>query len=139
MPGRHASVSNRRGVLSEGASNVDVMSAEPVASQPADGVMAQPAAIRSQLGPDLAEIFDAEWESVLEAAKRTQDLHAIHDLLNHWRHFAAAEVADPGSYFRTQELTERILAAGSAEAAGIQTYDGRAVIEERLRQLDRHS
>ena len=113
------------------------MSADPVSSPPAGGGLPQPAAIRSQLPPQLAAIFDAEWEAVLDAAKRTQDLQAIHDLLNHWRHFAAAEHADPGVYFRTQELAERILAAGSTEAAGIQTYDARAVIEERRRELDR--
>ncbi|MGQ0629876.1 MAG: DUF6247 family protein [Sporichthyaceae bacterium] len=113
------------------------MSADPVSSQPSASGPSQPASIRSQLSPDLAAIFDREWESVLEAAKRTQDLQAIHDLLNHWRHFAAAEVAEPGSYFRVQALAEQVLAAGSAEAAGIRTYDGRAVIEERLRELDR--
>ena len=113
------------------------MSADPVSSPPAGGDLPQPAAIRSQLPPELAAIFDSEWEIVLEAAKRTQDLQAIHDLLQHWRHFAAAEAAEPGWYFRVQATAERILAAGSAEAAGIETYDARAVLEERLRELDR--
>ncbi len=112
------------------------MSADPVSSQPLGGELSRPAAIRSQLSPDLAAIFDAEWEFVLEAAKRTQDLQAIHDLLAKWRHFAAAEVAEPGWYFGVQDQAERILAAGSAEAAGFKTYDGRAVIEG-LRELDR--
>lgn len=110
------------------------MSAEPVASQPVDGVMAQPAAIRGQLSPDLAAIFDAEWEIVLEAAKRSQDLQSIHDLLLKWRHTVAAEAAEPGRYFRLQEQADRIPVAGSAEAAGIKTYDAWAVLEERLRR-----
>lgn len=113
------------------------MSADPVSSPPIVGGSFQPAAIRSQLSPDLAAIFDAEWESVLEDAKRTQDLQSIHDLLNHWRHFAAAEPPNSGTYFRLEETADRIAAAGSAEAAGIQAYEGRAVIEERLRELDR--
>lgn len=113
------------------------MSADPVSSHGLGTGSSQPAVIRSQLTPDLAAIFDAEWENVLDAAKRTQDLQAIHNLLAKWRHFAAAEVAEPGWYFRVLDQAERILAAGSAEAAGIQTYDARAVIEERLRELDR--
>lgn len=108
------------------------MSADPVSSPPAGGGLPQPAAIRSQLPPDLAAILDREWEIVLEAAKRTQDLEGVHDLLHKWRHNVAAEAAEPGSYFRVQELAERILAAGSAEAAGIKTYDAWAVLEERL-------
>lgn len=94
----------------------------------------EPAAIRTQLTPDLAAVFDAEWEIVLESAQRTQDLQAIHDLLGKWRHIAAAEVAEPDQYCRGQHLAERILAAGSAEAAGIATYDARTVLEERLRR-----
>lgn len=110
------------------------MSADPVSSQPLRGGLPQPAAIRSQLPLDLAAIFDSEWEIVLEAAKRTQDLQAIHDLLLKWRHCAAAEAKEPGWYFRLQEQADRILAAGSAEAAGIKTYDAWAVLEERLRR-----
>ena len=110
------------------------MSAEPVPSPPPAGGSAQPAAIRSQLSPELAAIFDREWELVLEDAKRTQDLQAIHDHLQHWRHFAAAEAKEPGWYFRVMETAERILDAGSAKAAGIKTYDAWAVLEERLRR-----
>ncbi len=112
------------------------MSADPVAPPPVGGGSSEPAAIRSQLSPDLAAIFDTEWEIVVEAAKRTQDLQAIHDLLQKWRHFAAAEAAEPGWYFRVLDQAERILAAGSPEAAGIPSYDARTVIEERLRELD---
>jgi hypothetical protein len=110
------------------------MSAEPVSSPPPSGPPVDPAAIRGQLSPELAAIFDAEWEAVLEGAKATRDLQAIHDLLNHWRHFAAAEAAEPGWYFRVQDQAARILAAGSAEAAGFKTYDAWAVLEERLRR-----
>jgi hypothetical protein len=108
------------------------MSAEPVSSPASGGGPTQPAAIRSQLSPELVTIFDREWELVLEDAKRTQDRQAIHDHLQHWRHFAAAEAKEPGWYFRVMETAERILAGGSTEAAGIKTYDARAVIEARL-------
>src|SRR4051794_39180731 len=91
------------------------MSAEPVSSTPPGGGQAQPAAIRSRLSPELAVIFDQEWEIVLEAAKRTQDLYAIHDLLRKWCHTAAAEAAEPGWYFRVQEHAARILERGTPD------------------------
>ncbi|MBA3744932.1 DUF6247 family protein [Sporichthya sp.] len=109
------------------------MSADPVAPPPAGGGSSEPAAIRSQLSPDLAAIFDTEWEIVLEAAKRTQDLQAIHDLLNHWRHFAAAEAAEPGWYSRMQEHTARILANGAPDPDSISGQEVRARIEAHLR------
>ena len=111
------------------------MGAEPVASQPVGGATAQPAAIRSQLSPDLAAIFDAEWEIVLEAAKRTQDLQSIHDLLLKWRHTVAAEAAEPGWYFRVQEHAARILANGAPDPDSIGADEARALIAARLREL----
>lgn len=110
------------------------MGVEPVSSHAVAGGSSQPAGIRSRLTPDLTAIFDAEWEIVLEAAKGTQDLQTIHNLVQKWRHVATAEAKEPGWYFRLQEQAERILAAGSAEAAGITTYDAWAVLEERLRR-----
>lgn len=110
------------------------MSADPVSSPPAGAVLPRPAAIRSQLPADLAAVFDSEWEIVLEAAKRTQDLQAIHDLLQHWWHFAAAEAAEPGSYFRLQERAARVLANGAPSPGGIGAEEVRALIEARLRE-----
>jgi hypothetical protein len=109
------------------------MSADPVPSQPVAGGLAQPAAIRSQLPPDLAAIFDREWEIVLEVAKRTQDLQSIYDLLLKWRHFAAAEAKEPGWYFRVQEHAARILAGGAPDPDCISGEEVRAMIAARLR------
>lgn len=108
------------------------MSAEPVSSPPASGP-AQPAAIRSQLSPELAAIFDSEWEIVLERAKQSQDLQAIHDLLHKWRHTAAAEAKEPGWYFRLQEQAERILARGAPDPGSISGEEALAMIAARLR------
>jgi len=113
------------------------MSVEPVSPRPLIGRSSDPAAIRAELTPDLAASFDAEWEAVLEAAKRTQDLQAIHDLLTRWRFVASAEQASPGRYARALEAAERIVAAGSAEAAGYQTYDAWTVLNDHLRDVDR--
>lgn len=121
-------------VLSLGVSRLAVMSADPVSSLPAAGGLPQPAAIRSQLPPDVAAIFDSEWEAVLEGAKRTQDLQAIHDLLAHWRHFAAAEAAEPGWYFRLQQRAEHVLATGAPSPGGIGADEVRTLIEARLRE-----
>lgn len=109
------------------------LSADPVSSPPAGG-LPQPAAIRSQLPPELAAIFDSEWEIVLEAAKWTQDLQAIQDLLAQWRHFAAAEAAEPGWYLRVQEHAARVLANGAPSPGSIGPEEVRALIEARLRE-----
>jgi hypothetical protein len=61
---------------------------------------ADPAAIRSWLSADLAEVFDREWEIVLERSKQSNELAVILDLLAKWRLFGAAERREPGWYFR---------------------------------------
>ena len=109
------------------------MSAEPVSSTPPGGGQTQPAAIRGQLSPELAAIFDSEWEIVLERAKHSQDLQAIHDLLLKWRHTAAAEANEPGWYFRLQEQAERILATGVPDPGSISGEEALAMIAARLR------
>lgn len=110
------------------------MSADPVASPPAGG-LPQPAAIRSQLSPDLAAIFDREWEIVLDEAKQTQDLQGVHDLLLKWRHIVAAEAKEPGWYFRLQEHAARILERGTPDPDCISGEQARALIAARLRDL----
>lgn len=112
------------------------MSSDAISTHIAARGLPDPATIRSQLPPDVAVVFDREWELVLEDAKRTQDLRSILDLVIKWRFFAHEEAARPGSYFRMLDVAERILAAGSAEAAGIKTYNARAVIESRLRSVE---
>lgn len=95
--------------------------------------MPQPAAIRRQLSPGLAAIFDSEWAIVLEAAKQTQGLEGIHDLLLKWRHTVAAEAAEPGWYFRVQEHAARILERGAPDPDCISGDEVRALIAARLR------
>lgn len=109
------------------------MSADPVSSPPTGGGLPQPAAIRSQLSPDLAAIFDREWEIVLDRAKGTQDLQGVKDLLLKWRHTVAAEAAEPGWYFRLQEDAARILERGTPDPDFISGDDVRALIAARLR------
>lgn len=109
------------------------MSADPVSSPPAGGGLPQPAAIRSQLSPDLAAIFDREWEIVLEAAKQSQDLAGINDLLLKWRHVVAAEAAEPGWYFRLQADAARILERGTPDPDVISGDEVRTLIAARLR------
>lgn len=107
------------------------MSAEPLSS-PIAGGPAQPAAIRSQLSPELAAIFDREWEIVLEAAKQSQDLAGINDLLLKWRHVVAAEAGEPGWYFRLQADAERILERGTPDPDAISGDEVLALIAARL-------
>ncbi len=109
------------------------MSADPVSSPQAGGGLPQPAAIRSQLPPGLASIFDREWEIVLDKAKGTQDLLGVQDLLLKWRHTVAAEAAEPGWYFRLQEDAARILERGTPDPDYISGDEVRALIAARLR------
>lgn len=70
---------------------------------------ADPVAIRACLTPEVAAVFDSEWEFVLEQAKASKDLAGIRDLLEKWRIWAYTELVEPGTYFRIQEQAERIL------------------------------
>ncbi len=119
-------------VLSWGVSRLAVMSADPISSPPVGG-LPQPAAIRSQLAPDLATIFDREWEIVLDRAKGTQDLQGVQDLLHKWRHTVAAEAAEPGWYLRLQDDAARILERGTPDPDSISGDQVRALIAARLR------
>ena len=49
----------------------------------------------------------------------------MHELLAKWRHFAYAELKDPGSYFR-------LLATGQAPAGSISGDGMKALIRQRL-------
>jgi hypothetical protein len=92
---------------------------------------AEPQAIRACLTPSLVAEFDSEWELVLEQAKQTKDLVAIHSLLNKWQHLAYAEMRDPGSYYRMLAKAEQIMRAGHNPSAGT-VEDMRAMINRRL-------
>jgi len=92
---------------------------------------ADPVAIRACLSPAVAAVFDGEWESVFEAAKQSKDLAEVHDLLGKWRHFAYAELTEPGWYFGLLAKAERILRTGTNPEA-IPVEDMHALIAERL-------
>lgn len=83
---------------------------EPVPPPP------DPVAIRACLTPGVA----AEWNIVLDKAKQSKDLAPVHALLAKWRHFAYAELKDPGSYFRLLATAARTLATGEAPAGASQ-------------------
>ncbi|MGH3902227.1 MAG: DUF6247 family protein [Pseudonocardiaceae bacterium] len=91
--------------------------AEPLPSPTSDSgpvpPAADPVAIRACLSPAVAAVFNWEWESVLEAAKQSKDLAGVHDLLGKWRHFAYAELTEPGWYFGLLAKAERILRTGT--------------------------
>lgn len=93
---------------------------------------ADPQAIRACLTPRVAAEFDAEWDIVLDRAKLARDLAPIHELLNKWRHFAYAELKEPGSYFRLLATAERTRSTGQAPAGSVSGEEIKARIRERL-------
>lgn len=111
--------------------------AEPAGSDPpAPGTVrppdADPVAIRACLTPYVAAEFDREWEYVLEQAKHSKDLTGVQDLLRKWRHFAYAELRDPGSYFGVLAKAARIQATGRPEPGSVSADEIRALIRARL-------
>lgn len=92
----------------------------------------EPGAIRACLTPDVAAEFDREWEIVLERAKQTKDLAGMHDLLSKWRHFAYAELKEPGSYYRLLATAAHTLATGKAPPGSVSGQDMKALIRQRL-------
>ncbi len=109
--------------------------ASPAATLPPDHEPVpppDPQAIRACLTPDVAAVFDAEWEIVLDKAKISKNLTPVHELLGKWRHVAYAELKDPGSYFRLLATAARTLATGQAPAGSISGDDMKALIRQRL-------
>lgn len=92
---------------------------------------ADPVAIRASLTPTLRAVFDQEWAVVLEDAKASKDLAGIRALLNKWRHFAYAEVTDPGSYYRVLAKSELIQRTGTNPDA-VPLAEVQALIAARL-------
>jgi hypothetical protein len=84
------------------------------------------------LTPDVAAVFDAEWEFVLEAAKQSKDLAGVRDLLATWRHFAYRELREPGAYFRVLAAAADAQRTGRAPAGSVSAAEVRARIEARL-------
>jgi hypothetical protein len=109
--------------------------ASPAAALPSDHELVppqpEPQAVRACLTPDVAAEFDAEWEIVLDKAKASKDLAPVHELLAKWRHFAYAELRDPGSYFRLLATAARTLATGQAPAGSISGDGMKALIRQR--------
>lgn len=109
--------------------------AEPDPAEPALGGRApegDPVAIRACLTPDVAAVFDAEWEFVLDAAKQSKDLAGVRDLLAKWRHFAYRELHEPGAYFRVLAAAADTQRTGRAPAGSVSGAEMRARIEARL-------
>jgi hypothetical protein len=84
--------------------------------EPPRAPAADPAAIRACLSPEVAAVFDAEEEHVLDAAKRSKDLAGVDELLAKWRHLAYQELREPGDYFRVLAAAAHTQATGSAPA-----------------------
>jgi hypothetical protein len=108
----------------------DRESAEPAAAVRAPE--ADPVAIRACLTPDVAAVFDAEWEFVLEAAKQSKDLAGVRELLATWRVFAYQELREPGAYFRVLAAAADAQRTGRAPAGSVSGAEMRARIETRL-------
>lgn len=82
--------------------------------------------------PDVAAIFDAEWECVLEVAKQSKDLAGVRELLAKWRVFAYQELREPGAYFRVLAVAADAQRTGRAPAGAVSGAEIRARIEARL-------
>jgi len=93
---------------------------------------ADPVAIRACLTPEIAAVFDHEWEYVLETAKQSKDLAGAQELLHKWRFFAHAEQTDPGSYFRVLTAAARAQATGRPAPGSVSAEEVRALIRARL-------
>jgi Family of unknown function (DUF6247) len=93
---------------------------------------ADPAAIRACLSPEVAAVFDAEWEHVLDAAKRSKDLAGVHELLANWQHLAYQELREPGDYFRVLATAAETQATGSSPAGSVPLEEIRARVHARL-------
>ena len=120
-------------VLLEGRRDYRVGMASPAAYPDPAPVppSAEPQAIRTWLTPLLAAEFDHEWELTLEAAKRSKDLAAVHELLGRWPHIAYLERRDPGAYHRLLTKADQISRTGSNPDAA--SYDElQALIRRRL-------
>jgi hypothetical protein len=83
------------------------------------------------LTPQVAAVFDDEWEDVLEAAKQSKNLAGVHELLGKWRFIAHAELTDPGSYFQVQATAARAQASGRAVPGSVSAEEVRALIRAR--------
>lgn len=94
-----------------------------------------PVAIRACLPPEVAAVFDAEWEGVLEAAKHSKDLAGVRDLLAHWRHHAYQELRDPGAYFRVLATAARAEATRRAPVGSLSEEEVKARIDARLNHI----
>jgi len=81
---------------------------------------ADPVAIRACLTPQVAAVFDDEWQDVLE------------ELLHKWRFIAHAELTDPGSYFQVLATVARAQASGRAAPGSASAEEVRALIRARL-------
>ena len=112
---------------------------EPGLVGPVRPPAADPAEIRACLSAEVAGVFDAEWETVLDAAKRSKELAGIHDLLAKWRAFAAEELREPGAYFRTLAAAAEVERTGRAPAGSVSGVGMRARVEARLAEARRRS
>jgi hypothetical protein len=106
-------------------------SADPAALRPPE---ADPVAIRACLPPAVAAVFDAEWETALDQAKRSKDLAGVRALLAHWRHFAYQELLSPGSYFQVLAAAAHTQATRQAPGGSLSAEEQRARIDARLAQ-----
>ena len=93
---------------------------------------ADPTAIRSYLPPDVATVFDREWDQVLEDAKQSKSLTGIRDLLAQWRHIAVQESRSPGTFHRLAAKADAIMATGKPAPGSVAGAEVRALISARL-------
>jgi hypothetical protein len=92
---------------------------------------AEPGAIRACLTGQMLAIFDREWDTVMEEARRSHDLAGIEQLLLKWRQLAYSELKDPGSYARMLAKADLIRRTGGNPDA-VPIEDVRELIRQRL-------
>lgn len=103
--------------------------ADPASARPP---AADPQAIRACLPPEVAAVFDTEWEGVLEAAKQSKDLAGVRDLLAQWRHHACQELQEPGSYLRVLAVAAQTEVTRRPPAGSLSAAEVRALVDARL-------
>ncbi|MFJ4650464.1 DUF6247 family protein [Nocardia sp. NPDC088792] len=97
---------------------------------------AEPSAIRACLPSDVAAEFDRNWNAMMDRAKSNQDVTVVHRFLARWRIMAAAELADPGSYYRMMAKAEQAVARAAAgepeDPSGMSADEIRTMISDKL-------
>ncbi|MGQ0466622.1 MAG: DUF6247 family protein [Sporichthyaceae bacterium] len=113
---------------------MSVPAAEPAKVQAPE---ADPVAIRACLTPEVAAVFDGEWEFVLEQAKASKEVDGIRNLLEKWRIWAYTELVEPGTYFGVLQKAAHLQAGGRPPEGSVTWQELRATLDAEHSRTDR--